>query len=281
MAGRDHEFRGDATLAPGVTVGLLEQEPHLDESKDVRANVLEGVGRPRRARRALQRACGQLLGRDGRRVRAPAGRDRRRRRLEPRRHDRARDGRAALPAGRRGGRPAVGRRAPPRRAVPPAALPARPAAAGRADQPPRRGVGRVAGAPPRRVQGHRRRGHPRPLLPRQRRRLDPRARPRSRDPLPRQLLGLARAEAGAPRPEREAGDRAPANDRRRARMGAHEPQGQAHQVQGAPRQLRGAARGRGRRQARPGPDPHPRRPAPRRRRDRGRATCARASASAC
>ncbi len=43
MAGRDQDFRGDATLAPGVSVGLLEQEPHLDESKDVRANVLEGV----------------------------------------------------------------------------------------------------------------------------------------------------------------------------------------------------------------------------------------------
>jgi ATP-binding cassette ChvD family protein len=43
MAGRDHDFRGDAMLAPGVSVGLLEQEPHLDESKDVRANVLEGV----------------------------------------------------------------------------------------------------------------------------------------------------------------------------------------------------------------------------------------------
>ncbi len=43
MAGRDSEFRGDATLAPGVTVGLLEQEPHLDESKDVRGNVLDGV----------------------------------------------------------------------------------------------------------------------------------------------------------------------------------------------------------------------------------------------
>jgi sulfate-transporting ATPase len=44
MAGRDSEFRGDAALAPGVSVGLLEQEPHLDESKDVRGNVLEGVG---------------------------------------------------------------------------------------------------------------------------------------------------------------------------------------------------------------------------------------------
>jgi sulfate-transporting ATPase len=43
MAGRDSEFRGDAALAPGVSVGMLEQEPHLDETKDVRGNVLDGV----------------------------------------------------------------------------------------------------------------------------------------------------------------------------------------------------------------------------------------------
>jgi sulfate-transporting ATPase len=43
MAGVDKEFRGDAVLAPGATVGLLEQEPALDESKDVRGNVEEGV----------------------------------------------------------------------------------------------------------------------------------------------------------------------------------------------------------------------------------------------
>jgi ATP-binding cassette ChvD family protein len=43
MAGVDTEFRGDAALAPGATVGLLEQEPQLDESKDVRGNVEEGV----------------------------------------------------------------------------------------------------------------------------------------------------------------------------------------------------------------------------------------------
>ena len=36
MAGRDTEFRGDAQLAPGATVGLLEQEPQLDPAKDVR-----------------------------------------------------------------------------------------------------------------------------------------------------------------------------------------------------------------------------------------------------
>src|SRR3954454_22971254 len=42
MAGLDTEFRGEAQLAPGATVGLLEQEPHLDESKDVRGNVERG-----------------------------------------------------------------------------------------------------------------------------------------------------------------------------------------------------------------------------------------------
>jgi energy-dependent translational throttle protein EttA len=43
MAGRDTEFRGDAQLAPGATVGLLEQEPQLDPDKDVRGNVEDGV----------------------------------------------------------------------------------------------------------------------------------------------------------------------------------------------------------------------------------------------
>jgi ATP-binding cassette ChvD family protein len=43
MAGRDTDFRGEAQLAPGATVGLLEQEPELDESKDVRGNVEEGL----------------------------------------------------------------------------------------------------------------------------------------------------------------------------------------------------------------------------------------------
>jgi ATP-binding cassette ChvD family protein len=43
MAGVETEFRGDAQLAAGATVGLLEQEPALDESKDVRGNVEEGV----------------------------------------------------------------------------------------------------------------------------------------------------------------------------------------------------------------------------------------------
>jgi sulfate-transporting ATPase len=44
MAGQDTDYRGDAQLAPGATVGLLEQEPQLDPAKDVRGNVEDGVG---------------------------------------------------------------------------------------------------------------------------------------------------------------------------------------------------------------------------------------------
>ncbi len=43
MAGRDTEFDGQAQLAAGATVGLLEQEPALDPAKDVRGNIEEGV----------------------------------------------------------------------------------------------------------------------------------------------------------------------------------------------------------------------------------------------
>src|SRR6202000_1768967 len=43
MGGADQEYRGEAQLAPGARVGMLEQEPHLDESKDVKGNVEDGV----------------------------------------------------------------------------------------------------------------------------------------------------------------------------------------------------------------------------------------------
>src|ERR1044072_2154201 len=45
MAGIDTEYTGEAWVAEGATVGSLEQEPHLDESKSVRENVMEGVAR--------------------------------------------------------------------------------------------------------------------------------------------------------------------------------------------------------------------------------------------
>ena len=43
MAGLDKEFAGEAWAAEGASVGYLEQEPALDASKNVRANVMEGV----------------------------------------------------------------------------------------------------------------------------------------------------------------------------------------------------------------------------------------------
>ena len=43
MAGLDDEFTGEARLTPGFSVGLLEQEPKLDPTKDVLGNVMDGV----------------------------------------------------------------------------------------------------------------------------------------------------------------------------------------------------------------------------------------------
>ena len=44
MAGLDTDFTGEAWAAEGAKVGFLPQEPQLDPTKDVSANVLEGVG---------------------------------------------------------------------------------------------------------------------------------------------------------------------------------------------------------------------------------------------
>ncbi len=43
MAGVDKDFNGEAHLSEGYSVGYLEQEPHLDETKTVREIVQEGV----------------------------------------------------------------------------------------------------------------------------------------------------------------------------------------------------------------------------------------------
>ena len=43
MAGLDDNYTGEARLTPGFTVGLLEQEPTLDPTKDVLGNVMDGV----------------------------------------------------------------------------------------------------------------------------------------------------------------------------------------------------------------------------------------------
>jgi energy-dependent translational throttle protein EttA len=43
MAGQEEPSSGVAELAPGASVGFLEQEPYLDPEKDVRGNVEDGV----------------------------------------------------------------------------------------------------------------------------------------------------------------------------------------------------------------------------------------------
>ena len=44
MAGLDTEIEGEARPQSDINIGFLQQEPHLDESKDVRGNVEEGMG---------------------------------------------------------------------------------------------------------------------------------------------------------------------------------------------------------------------------------------------
>ena len=54
MAGVDDNFDGEVVRMPGIRIGYLEQEPHLDESKDVRGNVEEGLGEMANAKKRLE-----------------------------------------------------------------------------------------------------------------------------------------------------------------------------------------------------------------------------------
>src|SRR3954454_21652996 len=47
MAGVDKDFLGEAWPAPGLKIGYLAQEPHLDPNKTVKENVDEGVATTR------------------------------------------------------------------------------------------------------------------------------------------------------------------------------------------------------------------------------------------
>ncbi len=249
MAGQDTEFLGEAFLAQGSTAGYLSQEPKLDEVEDRPPDRRRGRRVDARAADALRRdqrqvRRGPVAGGDGQGPRGTGqgpGSDRRAERLGSRFAARVRDGRAALPAARHAGDAALRRRAPARRPLPAAAQAAGPAAARRADQPSRRRVGGVAREAPQGLPGHRRRGHPRSLLPRQRGRLDPRARSRQRHPVGRQLLVVARAEAAAAGAGGEVREPAPAHAAARAGLDpavAASPPGQG---QGPPQRLRAAA----------------------------------------
>ncbi len=53
MAGVDKEFDGEARPQAGIKIGYLPQEPHLDESKDVRGNIEEAVNEIKDAQERL------------------------------------------------------------------------------------------------------------------------------------------------------------------------------------------------------------------------------------
>jgi len=57
MAGVDDGYSGEARLTPGFTRGMLEQEPHLDPSKDVLGNVMDGVGEVAGLLRRYEEVC--------------------------------------------------------------------------------------------------------------------------------------------------------------------------------------------------------------------------------
>jgi ATP-binding cassette ChvD family protein len=61
MAGLETISNGEATLAPGATVGILLQEPRLDPAKDVLGNLEEGVAATRALLRCFEE-LGQRLG---------------------------------------------------------------------------------------------------------------------------------------------------------------------------------------------------------------------------
>ena len=204
MAGIDNDIDGEAWAAQGVKVGYLPQEPQLDPAKDVLGNVMEGVGPAKALLDRFDEVSNQFADPDADMDTLLAEQAELQEKIDAcnaweleRTIEIAMDA-LRCPPGDADVADALRRRAPPRGAVPAAARQPRHAAAGRADQPSRRRIGGLAGAVPGRVQGHGRGRHPRPLLPRQRRRLDPRARPRPRHSLRGQLLRLAGAEAQAP-----------------------------------------------------------------------------------
>jgi energy-coupling factor transporter ATP-binding protein EcfA2 len=226
MAGVEQPSNGEARLMPGYTVGLLTQEPELDETRTVLGNVEEGVAGTRAlverfhevAAKLAADCSDELLDEMGRAAGATGSAGG----VGPGPPGRAGDGRAALPAAGCGRERAVGRRAAPGGAVPAVVVPAGPAA-GRADQPSGRGERRLAGAAPGQVPRYGGGGHSRPVLPGQRRGLDPGTGPRPRLPVRGKLLDLP-GDQGRPDDGRRAAERQAATAARRgAGVGAVQP----------------------------------------------------------
>ena len=60
IAGLDKDYHGECLVAPGVRVGYLPQEPHLDETKDVAGNVADGAAAAQAILDRYDELCGKL-----------------------------------------------------------------------------------------------------------------------------------------------------------------------------------------------------------------------------
>ena len=251
IAGVDKEFNGEVTLSPGYTVGYLEQEPQLQAGRTVREIVEEGVSETTALLAELQRAstrssaspcrttiCSKLIERQGEvqeKLDASGAWD-----LDSR-LEMAMDALRCPPpdtvrwtvlSGGEKRRVALCRLLLQQPDIllldePTNHLDAESVAWLEHHLQQYAGTGDC--------------GHPRSLLPGQRGRLDPRARPGLRHPLERQLLIVARAEAGEAEAGEEAGDPAPEDAAARAGVDPDVSQGEARQGKGADQLLRGPA----------------------------------------
>jgi ATPase subunit of ABC transporter with duplicated ATPase domains len=98
MAGTDKDFTGEAWAAKGARVGYLPQEPHLDESLDVRGNVMLGVAEKQAKLDRYNELAMNYSDETADEMAAPARRDRRRKPVGSGQPDRCGHGSAALPA---------------------------------------------------------------------------------------------------------------------------------------------------------------------------------------
>jgi len=183
-----HGHRGQGVLrhraaGPLRAHRLPAQEPRLDESLTVKGNVELGLKPVKDLLDRFNAVSAKFLraadrrgdGEAARRAGPAPGLHRRRQRLGAGPDAGRGHGRPPAPARRGGGEDPLRRREAPGGPVPGAAGEAGPPPDGRAHQPPRRGVGGVAGAGAPGIRGHGGGGDPRPVLPGQRRAVDPRA----------------------------------------------------------------------------------------------------------
>ena len=193
-----HRLHRRGKLGEGYTVGMLEQEPELDPTKTVLENVMDGAGDAAAMLAEYDKVLAAWSDPDADRETRCQQADLEAKIEAAGAWDLQRTVEIAMDA----------LRTPPgdwgvenlsggevRRVAMARLLLAKPdLLSSTSHQPSRRRVGRLAGAHAPGLRRHRRCSDPRSVLPRQRGGLDPRARPRPRLPLRRQLLGLPRAE---------------------------------------------------------------------------------------